>query len=439
MVLALLSAACSELEVFPERIQLPVSTAGNVTFDARARLRSTRTGTISNEPITWTLASGSGVTFAVSERGRRAAVTVPVGSAAQFKVRLQGGGRSDDLLIDVITPTGDGATAKPDRTPSVLASFGNLGGCPADSTFAFVSRANLGQWDGTCTSDDVIVFSAYRPPMRWTQAWSNGTDAVDASANLGPMDREVRVWLMRNDASATLQSMSSAEASNAVDQRVEPIDDQIIVANGIFVESRVGVRLLRSQPAKQVVSSAVTCNQLLAGIAFDDDMTGNNGGLDLWHPDALNVYVTETVPDGRGEWCWWPNSTIPDHPRNVVRVGLDALMTTLAHEVGHFAGLYVPWGPAYQHTGHVDEFKGFAKDNVMQGGVDLTTTAGRTRLSLGQVFRMHFDVRSNLSDGLRNCSCDPYGGICGRLSRDLRPIAKDKGTLDGPSQACNGP
>jgi hypothetical protein len=101
----------------------------------------------------------------------------------------------------------------------------------------------------------------------------------------------------------------------------------------------------------------------------------------------------------------------------------------LAHEMGHALGLVEPW----EWSGHADDVKGMSSDNLMWAGLDDAVAHSRYRLSIGQVFRMHFDKRSWLNFGqtATDCGCDPYAvRPCPKMSADVTPVA-DKGARVG--------
>jgi hypothetical protein len=180
----------------------------------------------------------------------------------------------------------------------------------------------------------------------------------------------------------------------------------------------------------------VTCREIQEFI----DPAGTGPQPDRWQRDAINVYLVsqEVSTDSKGKWCWGPTLR---RLTNVIRYQRDAVVTTLAHELGHMFSLHVPWGnPPGEHVGHVDRFAGFAHDNVMFAMADLNSTAARTRLSVGQVYRMHFDRRSWLAPPTpADCGCDPYTSGCGYLSRDTRVIHKARADLETSPDFCPAP
>jgi hypothetical protein len=351
---------------------------------------------------------------------------VPTGSLGEFSIEVSADGKSDRLIVRVVAGTGgDHALASSHVIPSVAAIFDNGAGCPPDSTYAFLERANLGDRQSACSSRRVIVFSASRPPMDWTNpAWTNAVDGIDARSG-ALRDVPVQVWNL---------SVPGDRVGAASDRMKE----LLTAASGLFANNRVGLKFTWDAVIHPLTSSARTCRELHALINPD-----NEGDPDpsMWGSAVINVYwVGFDATDSRAKHCWGPAEA---WPKNVIRIEMteDVLSHSLAHELGHVLGQYVPWGLSNQHMGHVDEFKGFAKDNMMYGNVNFGTTAARTRLSLGQVFRMHFDPRSWLALPLttNECGCDPYASICSRLSRDTRLIRKDKGTLDEESRGCSPP
>jgi hypothetical protein len=212
--------------------------------------------------------------------------------------------------------------------------------------------------------------------------------------------------------------------------------DLLGTANGVFQTNRVGVTLTWDRFIGALLDGAITCPEIQNFI--DPDGTGPQD--DRWTSGAVNLYLVaqEVSTDSKGKWCWGPTLR---RQTNVIRYQRDAVASTLSHELGHMFALHVPWGsPPEEHVGHVDRFAGFAHDNVMFAFADLNSTASRTRLSLGQVYRMHFDRRSWLAAGTPvDCACDPYASSCGHLSRDTRVIKKPKKDLDITPDFCPEP
>lgn len=442
--LSLLTVACSAvLEVFPQSIQIPQSTDGSVTsvtFEARARLRDEEYGDILNDAVHWSVASSSGITIHPPD-ARDVSITVPVTTPGEYKITVKGRWKTDHLTIKVIGPSGDRAVADKSPIPSVLATFGNGPGCPTDSTFSFVEAANLGTWKAACSTQDVVTFTSYRAPVRWAGPWTDApsdlvtsgyapSGQVDAAAPVQDLTRKtVKVWVASQDM-LKAGGFTQQQAVDWVSERANQAVDALSLANLIFKTSRVGVELALAGPAELDLNGD-DCDQLLQFIS--EDAANRND------PSAINVYVLPSKSESEwsrwGEYCSPRATTDPGKtdPGNVIRLADTAPRNTLAHEIGHMAGLR---GTA----GHVDMFAGFAKDNVMFSGIALETMYPHSQLSLGQAYRMNFDVRSGLASGItKDCLCDPYGGACGRLSRDVRPIKGDNGSLAASALVCDPP
>jgi hypothetical protein len=311
------------------------------------------------------------------------------------------------------------------------------GDCPDEHTVAFVGGAALAARGAACATADVVALTGYAAPKRAISAWTDADDVLTFPSLAALQTVPVRVWMLENSELFVEAGLGPTEAAALLAARAQRVDDAIAVANGVFLASRVGIRVDRLGAPITLLSSATNCGELLNEIALDGDLSGNSGAPDLWDPAAINVYVMDAFTDARGEYCL---PAVTGGPRNVIRLQPTALPSTLVHEIGHLAGLYVPWGQNARYAGHVDAINAFTKDNVMWGRLNLGTTAARTRLSLGQVYRMHFDKRSALVPGAStDCGCDPYGATCGYLSRDVRPLANARGKLPGSAAYCEAP
>lgn len=424
-LLAVLASGCPDrctkyLEVFPASLQVPVAAGANVTVEAYARVRDGE-GKVLDENITWTT-TAPGVTIAPAS-GRNVRVTLDVSTVREFVVTATGAGKADEMVVTVVAPAGDQALAMPGEIPAVVTILHNGAGCPPESTYVFVGSSNIGDRRQGCasSSQEVVAFTSYRPPMPWGGAWTDApADVIDASA--GPALRQVplRVWGVR------ITAADIPAATSFINQAVG-------TALGIYHANRVGVSLTGAVPIQPIESTAVTCADLQTFLSPDGSIPDNA----VWDATAVNIYL---MPGGAGNlngiWCWADGL---GWLKNVIRLHVGGDYASLAHELGHLFGLYVPWGPANQHRGHVNEIKGFGRDNLMTGWVDIGSTVPRTRLSLGQVYRMHFDKRSWLAAAYGDCNCNPYTSPCGMLSRDTRPIDDAKGKLDAPSDICAPP
>lgn len=429
---ALLESKCTYLEAFPEVVQVPVSTAGPVTFEVYARLRKGN-GQVLNDAIEWTFGGGLSVSPAY---GRLVSVKVDPATAGEHEITVTSKGKTDVVTVKVVHTSGDQVRASGFLVPSVLAVFNNSVGCPPDSTYAFVEVGVLGDRGTSCASatQRVVTFSERRAPQLWTGSWGPGQDEVDARISdlaTGPNSLPIKVWRLSN---LTLAPTDCA---------LEPTNEDCLLladlfgtANGVFQTNRVGLMLTWDKSISALLDGAITCHNIQDFI----DPYGTGPLNDRWVSNAVNLYLVaqDVSTDSKGKWCWAPTLR---RQTNVIRYQRDAVATTLTHELGHMLALHVPWGtPPQEHVGHVDHFAGFAHDNVMFAFADLNSTASRTRLSLGQVYRMQFDRRSwNATGTPVDCACDPYASGCGYLSRDTRVIKKPKKDLDITPDFCPSP
>lgn len=422
--------------MFPQRLQVAQSTAGPAEVDVSARYRKKKSGEILSDRISWH-ANVPGLQIIPTPSGRDARLKIPRDATGQFTIKVYAGSQSDELVIDIVAPAGDQALAVEHTTPSIVLLGGTAGDCPDEITVAFVRSGALASRDAGCTTSDVVRFTAYAAPKRSPFTWTTGSETVDFPTAAAPLAAPIRVWLLFNLDLFQRSGITATAAETILNDRGLDVDNSIGLANGIFYASRVGVRVDRVGTPTTILSTATNCQELLAQLELDDDRAGGAGAPDIWHPTAINVYVMDAFTGARGQFCM-PKD--PAEPKNVLRLQTNALRSTLTHEIGHLWGLYVPWGPTGRHTGHVDKIRAFAQDNVMWGYLNLGTTAARTRFSLGQVYRMHFDRRSFLAAGSTlDCGCDPFATTCTRLSQDVRPLALADGALGASANFCQAP
>ena len=396
------NASSPYLMVLPQVVQLRAPSSGTISFRLEAIATDASGQSTSTGTLTWT-SNPVGATFVST--GAETIVTLPLSIAPGDVIRLNATNGTDDgyALVLVTSPpaqVNDEVRAEivVDDDPTLLLHSGAVGsGCSSDLLRAFVGSAPLGNWtsDGACDRYEGDVFSVSRRPLLvQPMPWTTGQDVVDASAAEKAYQLPLKV----------IFSVPTADRAAAVSE----LNGSLLLAEGVFHDMRIGISFPPMLTTKIFADNFElrTCEQvaLLEQTLLPD-------------PAALNVYVLKSLADWpyRGLFC----------PPNVLLVwrGL-AVGTTLVHEFGHALGLTAPW------WGHVDNVFGFSTDNVMSATAGSGSGyAERTRLTLGQAYRMHVDGRSwlkrspDLSDGPNICPCDPYLATkCPPLRTDVRPM-----------------
>lgn len=118
-----------------------------------------------------------------------------------------------------------------------------------------------------------------------------------------------------------------------------------------------------------------------------------------YDPNRLNVYYVEWLGYGLGgQNCYDPDPTKSHQEIMFVNGGASYSAVQIAHEIGHALGLLrsTSWGDAVVATGDLfDEVlldPYLTKSNLMYSGGDEGTS-----LTIGQIYRMHFDKLSWLN------------------------------------------
>lgn len=406
------NATSPYLMVLPQVVQLRAPTLGGTTSFRLEAIATDASGqSTSPGTLTWT-SNPVGATFV--SMGAETIVTLPLSIAPGDVVRLNATNGTDDgyalvLVTSPPTPANDEVRAEivVGDGPTVLLHSGAVGsGCSSDLLRAFVGSAPLGNWtsDGACDRYEGDVFSVSRRPILvQPMPWTTEQDVVDASAAEGVIQIPLRV----------IMGVPVADRAAAKSD----LDFQLSLAEGAFHDMRVGISLPPSL-GTTVFSPAPVGPTDPDGLTLRkcEEVAGLNSTL-LPDPLKLNVYVIKALDNWpfRGYFCM---------PNVVLLWRGNALSTTLVHELGHAMGLMAPW------WGHVDKVFGFSTDNVMfESAGTGSGYAERTRLTLGQAYRMHVDGRSwlkrppDLSDGPNICPCDPYLATkCPPLRTDVRPM-----------------
>ena len=177
------------------------------------------------------------------------------------------------------------------------------------------------------------------------------------------------------------------------------------------------------EDVKDILTEA-TCDiakTLMNGVA-------NGDMASMQDPARLNVYfVRSTHYYEDGLTCPGYKDQKPNSDRYVIFVAnVEHTPSTLAHEIGHALGLVLraalPGGTEGQFGGDVNELDldpYLPPDNLMYSGVGKVG-----QITVGEVYRMHFDKRSWLRRGVtatggypRDCQASPVaGGPCPPLT-----------------------
>jgi hypothetical protein len=153
--------------------------------------------------------------------------------------------------------------------------------------------------------------------------------------------------------------------------------------------------------------------------------TGNAAMAAMQSSVKLNVYFVRTIHyDFDGLTCF--GNADPNSTHYVIFLAeMQHAPSTLAHEIGHalgLVGLATLNGASGTYAGEVNELEldpYLGTDNLMYSGV---TDVGQ--ITVGEIYRMHFDQRSWLWRGAtavagypRECQTEPVaGGVCPPLT-----------------------
>jgi hypothetical protein len=193
------------------------------------------------------------------------------------------------------------------------------------------------------------------------------------------------------------------------------------IANDRLAEARAGIRL-------ELAPANIQVGATMAEFSIADCVDADNPAKDLDVDGMLNVYYVDLVGTTsafgslRGTTCPWQEG----RPEVIYVNRNDWVPSTLAHEVGHALGLTVP------RDGHTEVMKEFDLTNLMMCCNVGQDRLARTRLTVGQVFRMNADSGSWLNwaspggtpirPGPRvacQCGRDDPAGLCPRLAEDV--------------------
>lgn len=315
--------------------------------------------------------------------------------------------------------------------PSVaLASYRDDTGACVPKLYAFVRRSRLGMATDHCTAPEAgweAAVLAVDYPMAFTSLDRVPGEAAvaDAGAVQGPTPSMLSIPI------ALRVRMGGGVDPAVVTARAMR---EIIAANAILRENRTGVAITVVSSSEGSEGAPTTVGGCPSGDAIVDKDGAEQDSPPL-PAGTLHVYYVNQMGSARGITC--PGNATHLH-ESIFISNKDALLTTLAHEVGHALGLTLPL------NGHADDQPGFDVTNVMQSELDITDTTGRQWFSVGQVFRMIADSGSWLNRGAHGpaqparvagaptlgCQCgavDPVG-VCPRTRDDVAAARRGKGT-----------
>jgi hypothetical protein len=281
------------------------------------------------------------------------------------------GASQDKLKIDGIAPGDDVVVMLFGRTSAECMDGTSS---PAITTFSTTGEKLLGNMlpKRKCLSE-VAVFSKQHA-MKWLPLNWSERPGETRTIKLKPLiNAALNIWVTTEEQ----KNKAQADAQKAQD---------------LFIENRVGVRLVWKVRKLSDVPNAPSNAADIVNNGVDDDQFADCSGIDsiqkqpFYVAKTLNVYyVTKQHVKGRNCAIKQVPTSCPgtDGVRgdgNITFVGNLADSATLAHELGHAYGLRP--ADCGGHTG-----PGFP-DNIMTSN-DSQSTAPRTNFTLGQVFRMN--------------------------------------------------
>lgn len=276
------------------------------------------------------------------------------------KLKIDGIAAGDEVIVMMDARTGSGCQD-------------GSAGMASEQLFASAGETthpNLLSPAAGCNSE-IAIFSKNHA-MKWETAvpWTDNPGDVH-TVTLDPLIKaEVHIWVM-DDATAAVAETHFNEARD------------------LFRENRVGVlfepkiRKLPDATAAQTVRNGVDPGSWDC-LALDPIKATSA----FYTANALNIYYVDMPVGGKNcaikqtpSICTYSATAYPPGDANITFLGTVASLTTLAHELGHAYGLR----PA-KCKGHTEGIPGFGSDNLMCTG---TSCINRSKLTLGQVFRMN--------------------------------------------------
>lgn len=327
------------------------------------------------------------------ESGFRATFRVKSSPTGPAKVTVKAGGKTAEAPISASLGPVTGqdlhmASYTPDKPPVVSLVSGNrtvAPGEPCVTLAAFVRQALLGQVIKPCGTDVegwaaafAVDHQVVMKPVTWT-APPPPDNTPDATGDQGalrslPIALHVMAWE---------DGMTQAQLDLLRDTLLQAAKKDKDVANANLAASRAGIRLtlvLGDPEAKHSTNQRTVIGDCVSGDeqTRDKDVAG-----------VLNVYYVDDVDGPRkGQACAWTEN----REREVIYVGrVGRSGSTLGHEVGHALSLVMPG------AGHTNFLRGFDRTNMMGKSDYDGDHVGRTRFTVGQIFRMNADSGSWLA------------------------------------------
>lgn len=322
----------------------------------------------------------------------------------------------------------------------------------SDREVGFVDQTARPERDGTVTVNALLKWSANEDSVTFSGA-RRGQEA--AWEPLGtPIPVSVTVWI----AAAATGSLQAAITSELGCQSEEDVVEcvarrEFATASEVFATERTGSQLTLAGVKRAgtpfsimfelpaVAPEGWTCPSEEVRLTLDAVVAAAGGDpAVVFGESAINVFYLEGIWTYRpGLGTSSPNNGFtcpPDDNGVVVLIPFEGgPSTTLQHEFGHALGLLRPdWG----HANFVDAWDtadddDFDASNVMWSYESDAVTTPRSRLTLGQAFRLSVSDfawvnRSNLRNGRPKPCNDPFDldatvtsdDPCPRITRDYR-------------------
>jgi len=251
-----------------------------------------------------------------------------------------------------------------------------------------------------CPKYEIVAFAAGRAPKVLPGSIPFEFPSPDSDWFPAPAPVNVTLWGIDQDAWADHE-------------------DQIETATRVFANVGSGITLDITISDRGLESSTnqseYYCNQSSANAVR---------GLSGYDPKSINVYYVASIW-GSYQAITCPNPNDAGGAWNIIFIQQFATPNALAHELGHALGLNrtATFGEKEMRTGDIDELdigRAFGDNNLMN-----YQNLAPTSLTIGQIYRMHFDVRSWLNEGKpavaagypRQCQDSPVaGGECPPLA-----------------------